>query len=306
MTQITPYQAKVANVRGLLTQMKGQLAMALPKHITADRMIRVALTCVQRTPKLLDCDPTSLLGAIVQSSQLGLEPDGITGQAYLIPYGNQVQFIPGYRGLVDLARRSGRVTTIYARAVHEQDEFVRVYGTEEKLEHVPSESPEPGPLTFAYAVARFKDGGVQFECMSRREIDAIRSRSQAANKGPWVTDYEEMAKKTVIRRLCKMLPLSPELATAVARDEQAERGIDQNLGLLLQSDDEIPTNAEVVNEETGEVTEVTPEVSKATAQPPRRAAAPSNGEVARGRHVHPNRTPDAMAARPAAGGDFNF
>lgn len=233
MTQIVSYKEKVKTVRDLLQQSKSQIAMALPRHITPDRMIRVALTSVQRTPKLLDCDPISLLGAIVQTSQLGLEPDGITGQAYLIPYGKKVQLIPGYRGLLDLARRSGRIQSVYARVVHEKDEFAYSYGLDETLKHTPTTDAKPGQVTHVYAVAHLVGGGVQYEVMNKAEVDLIRSRSRAAKEGPWVTDYEEMAKKTVLRRLCKVLPVSVELHAATNLDVLAERGIDQDLESIV-------------------------------------------------------------------------
>ncbi len=239
MSQIVPMDQKFANVQNLLMRSQKQLGLALPRHITPDRMLRVVLTSIRRTPELLECDPLSLLGAVFQSSQLGLEPDGVTGQAYLIPFFNgktqrkEVQFIPGYRGLIDLARRSGRVSTIYARAVHERDAFRYSFGLEEKLEHTPSDEANPGPLTHVYAVCRMTDGSVQFEVMNRAEVDAIRNRSKAKGSGPWVTDYEEMAKKTVLRRMSKMLPVSVEMQAAISLDEQEERGIPQDLGSLV-------------------------------------------------------------------------
>ncbi|MBE9509110.1 MAG: recombinase RecT [Chloroflexi bacterium] len=233
MTQIVSYETKVATVRELLQRSKGQIAMALPRHMTADRMLRVAMTSVQRTPKLLDCDPVSLVGAIIETSQLGLEPDNITGQAYLIPYGKKVQLIPGYRGRLELARRSGRIQSIYARVVHEKDEFSYSYGLEETLKHTPSSDPKPGQVTHFYAVAHLVGGGVQYEVMSKAEVDLIRARSRAATDGPWVTDYEEMGKKTALIRLCKVLPVSIETQRANTLDMLAEQGIDQDLGSLV-------------------------------------------------------------------------
>ena len=237
MTQLVKASDKIANVRGMLERSRGQMAAALPRHMSADRMLRITMTSIQRTPQLLDCEPRSLIGAVIQAAQLGLEPDGVLGQAYLVPFGNQVQFIPGYKGLVALARRSGQISTIEARVVHEKDAFKYSFGLKPVLEHVPTTEPEPGDVVAAYAVAHLKDGAYQFEVMLKREVDAIRGRSRAGKSGPWVTDYEEMAKKTVLRRLCKLLPASVELATAVALDERAEVGLPQDLGVLADTGD---------------------------------------------------------------------
>ena len=234
-TQLSPIQKKAAGVRDLLARAKDQIAMALPRHLTPERMMRVTMTAVQRSPALLDCDPLSLIGAVVQASQLGLEPDGVLGHAYLVPFNNrktgrkEVQLIPGYKGLVELTRRSGQISTINAYCVYAEDTFDFSYGLDPKLVHVPSDKDDPGQIIAAYAVAKLRDGGVQFEVMWRKQIDKIRSGSKAANDGPWVTHYDEMAKKTVLRRLCKLLPVSVELQRAVALDEHAEAGVPQHL-----------------------------------------------------------------------------
>lgn len=285
---LTPAK-QYAQLRDLLMSNKASLQEALPKHITPERMLRVVLTSVRKNPKLLSCDQSSFMSAILTASQMGLECDGVTGQAYLIPFRNnkkgiiECQFMPGYRGLIDLARRSGQISTIYARVVHELDKWCEMLGTEEKIEHVRSEDDDPGPPVRVYAVCRLKDGGTQFESMSMREIEAIRERSRSANDGPWVTDWEEMAKKTVLRRLCKMLPLSVELRDAVALDEAHERGISQDLGSILNPELEIPV-VETVNQQTGEVTtgEPTPEEK---AEIERREKAEASG------HAQPKRTP---------------
>jgi recombination protein RecT len=224
-TQITPYQAKVATIRSLLDKMKPQIALALPKHMNPDRLLRIALTSIAKTPKLLECSQQSLAAACLQAAQIGLEPDGILGYAYLVPYKGTATLIPGYKGLLDLARRSGRIISIEARVVHAKDQFRFAFGLKPVLEHMPNPNADSGTLLAAYAVAHLRDGGAQWEVMWKREIDAIRARSRAADDGPWVTDYEEMAKKTVLRRLCKMLPASVELQQAVAMDERAEIGL---------------------------------------------------------------------------------
>ncbi|WP_137010114.1 recombination protein RecT [Aquitalea aquatilis] len=220
-------------------KIKAQMALALPKHMTSDRLARIALTEIRKVPALARCEQTSFLGAIMQCAQLGLEPGGALGHAYLLPFENrrkgitEVQFIVGYRGMIDLARRSGQIVSLAARAVYQNDKFSYQYGLHEDLQHVPCENGEPGPLTHVYAVARLKDGGIQFEVMSRLEVEKVRAQSKAGNNGPWVSHFDEMAKKTVIRRLFKYLPVSIELQQAVGLDERADAGQTQDNAAIL-------------------------------------------------------------------------
>jgi recombination protein RecT len=234
-------------------RIKSQMALALPKHMTADRLARIALTEVRKVPALGRCDQASFLGAIMQCAQLGLEPGGALGHAYLLPFENrkkgitEVQFIVGYRGMLDLARRSGQILSIEARAVYAADTFHVALGLNPDLTHEPDwEAADRGPLRFVYAVAKLKDGGTQFEVMSRAEIERVRSQSKAGQNGPWVSHFDEMAKKTVIRRLFKYLPVSIELATAVALDEQAESN---------QRQDNAFADSLTIDNETGEITQ---------------------------------------------------
>lgn len=200
-------------------------AAVLPKHVSPDRFIRSAMIAVSRTPKLLDCTPASMYHALQQAATLGLEVSGTLGSAYLVPYKSTVQLIPGYRGLIGLARQSGEVTSIDAYVVHERDVCHVSLGTEPKIDHEPCLDGDPGAMRLVYAVAKLVGGGQQFVVMTKAEVDKIRARSKSANDGPWVTDYEEMAKKTAIRRLMKYLPLSVEkLARALELDEAAETG----------------------------------------------------------------------------------
>ena len=242
-------QRKPGNdLASLLTdpKIKQQMALALPKHITADRLARVALTEVRKNPTLAKCDQHSFLGAVMQCAQLGLEPGGVMGQAYLIPFENrkagrtEVQFIVGYRGMIDLARRSGQIVSIEARPVYEGDQFHVQLGLDSQLTHIPDfDNPnrvDPNKLRFVYAVAKLKDGGVQFDVMSRREVEAVRAQSRAANSGPWVSHFEAMALKTVTRRLFKWLPISVELASAIEQDERADIGLPQDNPLTVDAD----------------------------------------------------------------------
>lgn len=240
-------------IAGLLTdpKVKQQMALALPKHVTADRLARIAMTEVRKNPKLGNADQTSFLGAIMQCAQLGIEPGGALGHAYLLPFENrkkgtvEVQFILGYKGMLDLARRSGQILSIEARAVYEADHFHVSFGLNPDLEHEPNwEAEDRGLLKFVYAVAKLKDGGTQFEVMSRKEIERIRNESQGyktavkydRNDNPWMTNFEEMSKKTVIRRLFKYLPVSIELAQAIGNDERADVGIPQDTPITIDSD----------------------------------------------------------------------
>jgi len=228
MTEIVK-DTRIDNIRAWLTKLKPQLQMAAPKHLTPDRILRIAMTSIQRTPRLLECRPESLMGAVLTCTQCGLEPDGASGLAYLVPFRDKrsgtttCTLIIGYRGLMALARRSGEIANLEARVVYENDTFSYEYGTAPKIHHAPTMN-EPGKMIAVYAVAVFKSGGCQFEVMSRPQVDAIRQRSRASDDGPWVTDYTEMARKTVLKRLCKYLPSSPELAQAVIVDDQAEVG----------------------------------------------------------------------------------
>ncbi len=216
-----------------IEELKPQLARALPKHLSADRLVRVALTTLRLNPKLQECKAESLMGALMQAGALGLEP-GVLGHCYLVPYGTECTLIVGYRGMIDLARRSGQIQTIYARIVHAGDAFHLRYGLDETLEHVPwhsredDERPdEEGAVRGAYLVARFKDGGYLLHYLPLSEIEKHRKRSRAATSGPWVSDFEAMCLKTVVRDAWKWLPISVEIADATATaDESTHAGIE--------------------------------------------------------------------------------
>ena len=244
MAEIKPYEKRIGEVRDLLEKSRPQILMALPKHMNADRLLRIAMTSIARNPKILDCTTNSLIGAIIQCAQLGLEPDDMRGTAYLVPFFNtrrgklEIQLIPGYVGLMDLARRSRLVSTIEARAVYTKDVFEFEFGLAPRLKHIPAGQMEVNEITHFYSIGRLRDGGVHVEILTREQVERIRDRfSKAKDAGPWVTDFEAMGKKTVVRRLAKYLPASPELQAAVALDEIAEVGIPQELGELLPPED---------------------------------------------------------------------
>ncbi len=262
--------AKPTTIHGFMETYKAEIARALPKHMTADRMARIALTEFRKTPALMKCDPATLFGAVIQCSQLGLEPGGTMGHAYLIPFENRkkgttdVQFILGYRGMLDLARRSGQIVSISARDVCANDKFSYRYGIDETIEHIPSDG-DRGELTHVYAVAKLKDGGVQFEVLTRAQIEEIRAGSQGYktaikfNKtdSPWIAHFTEMAKKTAIRRLFKYLPVSIEIQRAVGLDEAGEDGLSQDNGFVIdgvsQEVQEDSAATETTDPETGEI-----------------------------------------------------
>lgn len=213
-------------IAAYLKKMGPEIEKALPKHMDADRLARIALTTIRTNPKLLECSIPSLMGSVMQAAQLGLEP-GLIGHCYIIPYGKEATFIIGYKGMIDLARRSGQIQNIYAHAVYENDEFDYELGLEPKLMHKPYLDGDRGEFVGAYAVAHFKDGGYQFEFMPKSEIEKRRQRSATAKSShsPWKTDYEEMAKKTVIRHMWKYLPISVEIQQQAVQDEVIRKDI---------------------------------------------------------------------------------
>lgn len=246
---------RLNDIKAELTKATPLLKLMLPKHVTIDRMIRVATSCISRTPQLLMCTPRSIVLAMTQACALGLEPGTPLQLGYLVPFKSEAQFIPGYRGLIRLAIQSGEVQWIQARIVREGDEFEIHYGTEQKIVHVPQfgggaddEVVKPEAMVGVYAVAEMKNGAKLFDFMSRADVLANRSRSASANSGPWVTDFGEMAKKAVVRRLCKILPLSEEkLARALDHQARAESGEGPDLS------DVIDVMGESVDEQTGEM-----------------------------------------------------
>lgn len=238
-------------IAAFLDKYKSEIVRALPRHLTADRLSRVALTEFRKNPRLASCDPKSLFGAVIQCAQLGLEPGGALGHAYLIPFKNsktnrdEVQFIVGYKGMLDLARRSGQIVSIATHVVYEADTFHVTLGLNPDLVHQPNwQTPDRGEMTFVYAIARLKDGGVQFDVMSRAEIERVRNESQGYKMAmryknattPWIAHFDEMARKTVIRRLFKYLPVSIEMQRAIAYDEGCDAGVSQRNDLVLGDD----------------------------------------------------------------------
>lgn len=246
-------------VEAYMKKMGPRMAEVLPKHMDMDRMSRIALTTIRTNPMLLECTVPSLMGAVMQAVQLGLEP-GLLGHCYLLPFNKnvgtkqnpqwikEVQFIIGYKGMIDLARRSGHIQSIYAHAVYENDEFEYELGLHPKLTHKPSFG-DRGKFIGAYAVAHFKDGGYQMEFMPESEIEKRRGRSKSKDFGPWKSDYEEMAKKTVVRSMFKYLPISIEVQAQAQHDEVVRKDITEEPEFIEAEE----TNEETANQEQSEI-----------------------------------------------------
>ena len=230
--------AKAGGLKGLLMSMQGQIAKALPTVLTPERYTRMVMTALSTNPQLQQCTPESFLGAVMQAAQLGVEPNTPLGQAYLIPYRNkgrlECQFQLGYKGMLDLAYRSGEVSIIDAQAVHENDDFTFEYGLEPKLKFKPSLTNR-GPVVAYYAMFRTKDGGFNFAVMSKEDVEQFaRQYSKAAGSGfsPWNTNFDSMAKKTVLKQVLKYAPLKSDFMRSVATDETIKTNIQPNMADL--------------------------------------------------------------------------
>lgn len=246
---------------GLLKKSWPRISAVMPKHMSSERMFQLAMSCYNQTPKLNQCSPQSVLSCLMKCSALGLEPSAVDGlgRAYILPFFNkntgsyEATFLIGYKGEIDLARRSGQIKDISARVVREGDEFEYEYGLTECLRHVPSTEPIDGrPVTHVYMVAHFKDGGHYIDVMSKEEVEEVRKRSKSPNNGPWKSDWEAMARKTVIRRAFPYLPVSVEAESAVAQDDTTPVVYDDEGIQLFPDSIEVPAN---VDPETGEINE---------------------------------------------------
>ncbi|KRD91248.1 hypothetical protein ASE51_11825 [Bacillus sp. Root147] len=191
-----------------------------PKHVTPERLIRIGMNAESCNPKLMECSPESIVGDVVNCSVLGVEPN-LLGHAYIVPFFNgstkrmEAQFQLGYRGLIDLARRTGEITSVYAHEVYEGDEFEYIYGLDKDLKHKPIGEEDESKITHFYAVYKLKDGAFDFIVMSRKQVEKHRDRFTKSQKngnmfGPWKDHFTEMAKKTVLIKLLKTAPISIE------------------------------------------------------------------------------------------------
>ena len=222
------------------TYIRDQVAKALPSMFTPERYMRVTLTAFNRNPKLWDCSKASIASVILQSAQWGVEPDG--RHAHIIPYNGEATLQLDYKGLVALVRRSGEVISIHCDIVCKGDVFKTSLGV--VVEHEPNYEQEAGEVYAVYATARLKDGSAQSVVMRKSDVEGIRRRSRSGSSGPWVTDWNEMAKKTAFKRLSKWLPLASEAAQAIEYDNRKEFG-SSTIDVPLASDDR-PTAAKIL------------------------------------------------------------
>lgn len=244
-TTVAKPVSKIGTLRALIEGegMKRELARALPKVIGVERFTRTLITTLQKMPELAECDQGSVLAGIVTAAQLGLEIDATMGRAYLLPYndrqkGKIAQLIIGYRGFVELAYRSGQIASFQAEVVYANDDFEYELGLNPRLRHVPSTGDDRGELRYAYAVVKLTGGGSVFRVLGPADIKKAKASSRAASSSysPWNTHPDEMWRKTAIRAIAKMLPLSPELRDAVRQDDDD----DTNMGKAFGRATEVP------------------------------------------------------------------
>lgn len=251
MGEIVPLAEKMNTVKATLAdpKMLARIKSALPRvGVTPERFLQLAYTTLQRQPKLVECDMPSLLGCFMMSAQSGLDPSGVTGEAYLVPYGKQATFIPGYKGLMKMAYRSGEVASINAECVRKGDDFDFALGLEPHLSHVPKfATNRDEDITHVYCIASLKGGGQVFRVMPIAAVNAIRQRSRAGTSGPWVSDFSAMAIKTVVRQTLKFVPLAAADMRLLTAAEDEERGSPQDFSDLLV-DEPKQTQVEVRDE----------------------------------------------------------
>lgn len=232
----SPKQRAVV-IANALESRTAALMEVMPDGLDAKRFMRATLTAIARNPDLLRCTTESLVIAVFEAAEIGVVPTGTLNRAWLVPqrvniaprgkpkrYETHAELRLGYQGLADLARQSGEVLALESRPVFEGDHYEVVFGTDPRIDHVPSWGDmSPERLTHVYAIAWLRDAARPiFEPMTRAQVDAVRARAPGANAGPWVTDYVQMARKTPMRRLCNYLPLTPSAQAAVLRDDDRE------------------------------------------------------------------------------------
>ena len=272
MSQELSNNQKRGDLKSLLAtdKVKEQIARALPKHMTPDRFLRVATTAMLRTPKLAQCDQASFMKCMMDLSALGLEPDG--RRAHLIPFENrklqivECQLIVDYKGLIELAKRSGEVAFWHALTICEKDKFSWKNGI---VDHEIDWLSGRGKMLAVYSHVRTKDGDDDYEIMTLDEVNAIRARSRSGGSGPWVTDYEEMAKKTAMRRHSKRLTLSPEFHDAVEVDAKYDEADTVHASVVTETTPKLATRPKKETAQEKEDVEVgfkEPEVTEEPAQ----------------------------------------
>ncbi len=229
--RMTRYEERAETFDGMWQIALPRIKALTPTHVPVERLRAAAITALNRNPALMECTPVSVIRATIQAAQMGFDVSGLGGKCYLVPYKNpdtgqkEAQLQYGYRGLEELARRTGQIAAIYTREVYGHEDFEYVDGLQQVLVHRPTGPvKDDDPVVGAYAVAVWSNSFRQAEVMNRRQIEAVRLTSKVPNGPAWAGHYSEMAKKTVIRRLCKRLPDSVELARALDAEERMELG----------------------------------------------------------------------------------
>ena len=252
---------KGMNIADMINAMKPEIEKALPKVITPERFTRMALSAVNTTPKLAECSQITFLSALMNAAQLGLEPNTPLGQAYLIPYRNkgklECQFQIGYKGLIDMVYRNENIQTVQAQCVYENDDFQYELGLDPKLVHKPA-LKDRGNLILVYALWKSKNGGFGFEVMSKEDVDdhARRfSQSFGSSYSPWKTNYEEMAKKTVIKKCLKYAPLKTDFVMQMNNDESIKSEINVDMSEVVNEQED----PNIIDQEYKEVENGQPE-----------------------------------------------
>lgn len=269
---------QLGTLQGLLEKYKAQIAVALPRHMTPERMIRVALTAVSQTPKLMECNPYTVCGAIVQASIMGLEPNSNLGEAFLVPYWNKkanggkggydCQLQIGYKGHVKLARNSGEIAMVDAQPVHQNDDFECEKGDTPYLRHKWAKSGSRGPVIGYWAGFKTKDGTFSFEYWP---VDQIMEHAERYSKskdrsgklyGPWEESPDWMCRKTVLIQALKLAPKSVQLQTAISLDERADAGVPQQFSV------DVPLELHPATEQEPQLEAPRRKSDAATAAPP--------------------------------------
>lgn len=228
---LAPGQQKEGQTMGMIIErMMPTIKEILPSHIKPERMARLAIT-LHKDKKLKECDPMSFLGAVLQSVQLGLEPNTSLGEAYIIPYKKQATFQIGYRGIIKMAYNTGLYSSIYAHEVYKNDEFKYQLGLNKDIQHIPADMPEGDPVYY-YAVYKLLNGGYDFMVWSRDRVMVHAANYSAGynsdRKTPWSSDFDSMAKKTVLLQVLKYAPKSVDLSDALEKDETVKKDITED------------------------------------------------------------------------------
>jgi recombination protein RecT len=249
-TKTAVAQTKISTVWDYFKERKGEISKVLPKHMTVDRLIGVMSYVIKSTPEIMGASQASLVAAVIQTCQIGLEP-GNLGHCYYVPFNNkkngnfvkEVQFILGYKGIIELINRAGKAVILSTEIVREKDRFDYSQGLNPVLVHVPTKLKDRGEIIGVYCVAKIIAANEKlFVFLSKEEIDKVRNASKAGKSdySPWHNWYEEMAKKTAVKRISKLLPMSVEVQRAIATDETTKTRLDPEMTALPDETQYLP------------------------------------------------------------------